>query len=209
MKKIMLLAIVIFYITFAGCKNNTNNNTMKEPVKTNTINSAKTNSNTSNIKPVKTDTKDNPKTSSTVNNVSTSSNKIKKPVQENKKKVQPQSKKQEYINKLALIDKQISIDERLTKDGAQYAINQFEYHSFDKWDSALNEIYNVLKQQLSASNMKKLKNDEITWIAVKNNTAEKQADEMRGGSGEDMLRYASLAESTKDRCYKLVNVYMK
>jgi uncharacterized protein YecT (DUF1311 family) len=51
-----------------------------------------------------------------------------------------------------------------------YAGNTIEMKSaasqeYERWDKALNEIYGVLKQQLSVDDMSKLKAEEINWIS--------------------------------------------
>jgi uncharacterized protein YecT (DUF1311 family) len=77
------------------------------------------------------------------------------------------------------------------------------------WDDELNNIYGILKVQLSPSDMKKLQNEEIQWIKDRDAKAKKASAEMAGGSMEKVLSEGSLAKSTRDRCYELVDKYMK
>lgn len=119
---------------------------------------------------------------------------------------QVQSRKQEFINKLNNIKIELSPGQRLVEEGteSQNDLNNYAFQSYGKWDKSLNEIYNVLKQQLSSNDMEKLKNEESNWIAQKDAIAQRDSEDMRGGTGEDYLRYTSLAKSTQERCYQLV-----
>ena len=79
---------------------------------------------------------------------------------------------------------------------------------YKRWDAALNEIYNALKGQLSSSDMKKLQSEEILWISNRDAKAKKASLEMQGGTMEPVLYRGSLADTTKNRCYELVEKYM-
>ncbi|MGH4052003.1 MAG: lysozyme inhibitor LprI family protein [Clostridium sp.] len=126
--------------------------------------------------------------------------------QDNNGEDQVQSRKQEFINKLNNIKIELSPGQRLVEEGteSQNDLNNYAFQSYGKWDKSLNEIYNVLEQQLSSNDMEKLKNEESNWIAQKEAIAQRDSEDMRGGTGEDYLRYTSLAKSTQERCYQLV-----
>ncbi|MNE54313.1 hypothetical protein D3C80_1490840 [compost metagenome] len=79
----------------------------------------------------------------------------------------------------------------------------------ERWDKALNEIYNELKQQLSESEMAELKEKQLDWITYRDNTAKEASLEFEGGTMEPLEYTAVLGSVTKDRCYELVKVYMK
>jgi len=118
------------------------------------------------------------------------------------------SKKQTYIDKLDKIQAGLKDLDKL------YAGNTLETkgaagEEYDRWDAALNEIYGVLKTQLSKSDMSKLEKEEIQWIKDKEAKAKKASLEFEGGTGEQLAYTASLASTTKERCYELVNKYMK
>lgn len=85
------------------------------------------------------------------------------------------------------------------------AVN-IEYKS---WDDLLNEIYGVLKEQLSAAEMESVKNEQINWISIRDAKAEDSASEVKGGTLEPVFYTSSLVESTKNRCYELIEKYMK
>jgi uncharacterized protein YecT (DUF1311 family) len=123
-------------------------------------------------------------------------------------KTTQKSKKQIYKDKLDNI--QLGL-----KDLAHlYAGNTIEMKSaasqeYERWDNALNEIYGVLKQQLSSDDMNKLKKEQIKWISDRDDKAKKESLEYKGGTAEQLIYTSSLAQTTKERCYELVEKYMK
>lgn len=123
-------------------------------------------------------------------------------------KTTQESKKQIYKDKLDNI--QLGLKD-LTD---LYAGNTIEMKSaanqeYERWDKVLNEIYRVLKQQLSPDDMNKLKDEEIKWMAGRDAKAKKDSLEFEGGTAEQLIYTSSLVKTTKDRCYELVEKYMK
>ena len=57
--------------------------------------------------------------------------------------------------------------------------------------------------------MEKLKKEELAWISQKESDAKNSADKVKGGTLEPVNYSLSLADSTKKRCYELVNNYMQ
>jgi uncharacterized protein YecT (DUF1311 family) len=119
-----------------------------------------------------------------------------------------ESKKQMYLDKLE------SIKVGLKDLDELYAGNNLEMtgaasKEYERWDAALNEIYGVLKTQLSKTEMSNLEKEEIQWIKDKQAKAEDSAADFNGGTGASFAFTSSLASTTKDRCYELVNKYMK
>ncbi|MBV7276295.1 DUF1311 domain-containing protein [Clostridiaceae bacterium UIB06] len=149
--------------------------------------------------------------SNVAKNVDTDSSKTK--VEENKNEVTQESnkkvsKKQEYKTKLDIIGvelKKLDVKDSGTTADMREAANE----RYKKWDSALNEIYGVLRGDLSSSDMKKLQNEEIQWISDRDAKAKKASSEMKGGTMEPVIYINSLADTTKQRCYELVEKYMK
>jgi len=188
MKKIMILTILTLSMAMVGCKGNANNNIAKEPV-TNTENSVKVDSNTNN-------TIEKESIKATTNDSS---------------KAEIQSRKQEFKNKLDKIEKDLDASEERKKsdEGTTFAMRVYAGKQYTEWDKVLNEIYGVLKQQLSADDMKKLETEESKWIKEKEARAEKAGKEMEGGTMEPVLRTGAAAKATKERCYELVDKYMK
>jgi uncharacterized protein YecT (DUF1311 family) len=118
------------------------------------------------------------------------------------------SKKQIYLDKLEAIKVGLKDLDELYAGSTiemQYAAGQ----EYERWDTVLNEIYGVLKTQLSKTEMSKLEEEEVQWIKDKEAEADKVSKEWEGGTGQNGAIMSSLASNTKDRCYELVNKYMK
>ncbi|WP_238917445.1 lysozyme inhibitor LprI family protein [Clostridium sp. YIM B02555] len=129
-----------------------------------------------------------------------------KPSTENNN-IKQKTKKQEYKDKLDKIElgfKGLADKALTTKDMYDEACKEHK-----QWDDELNDIYAVLKVQLSPSDMKSLQNEELQWIKDRDSKAKKDASEAAGGTLEKVLYVGSLAQSTKERCYVLVDKYMK
>ena len=133
---------------------------------------------------------------------------INKTKTEGKVKVKEVSKKQEYKTKLDNIE--IRLKSLKEKDGGTTLdMREAASERLKQWDAALNEIYYVLKGQLSSSDMKKLQSEEIQWISNRDAKAKKESLEMKGGTMEPLIYTSSLQDATKKRCYELVEKYMK
>lgn len=121
-----------------------------------------------------------------------------------------EGRREEFLGKLDNIQKQLDIlpEKKDSDAGITIAMRGFYGESYDMYDKALNEIYSLLKAQLSQDTMKKLQTEQIKWIKQKENTAKKDASSFEGGTFELVAYNSSLYESTKKRCYELVNNYM-
>lgn len=117
--------------------------------------------------------------------------------------------KQLYINKLNNIEAGLKDLEEKYDSGITIEMKEAAGEEYRRWDNALNEIYNLLKTQLSSSDMKQLKEEEIQWISNKEKKAKEDSLEFKGGTMESLVYINSLAKTTKDRCYELVEKYMK
>ena len=131
-----------------------------------------------------------------------------KVVEEKKDTKVEESKKQIYLVKLEAIKVGLKDLDEL------YAGNTIEMtgaasQEYERWDAALNEIYGVLKTQLSKAEMSSLEKEEVQWIKDKQAKAEASAADFNGGTGASLAFTSSVASTTKDRCYELVNKYMK
>jgi uncharacterized protein YecT (DUF1311 family) len=118
--------------------------------------------------------------------------------------------KQKYIEKLDNIQKELdALPYKKDSDkGVTNAMKNYYGVSYEKYDDALNEIYALLKKELSPEVMKELKTAQLKWIEQKEEKAEKERLKYEGGTFENVAWYISLYESTKDRCYELVEEYM-
>lgn len=81
-----------------------------------------------------------------------------------------------------------------------------EYHS---WDNMLNEIYGEIKKYLPENEMNELKTKQRQWITERDKAAEDEKKEFEGGTAAPLAYNSALAEKTKERCYQLVDEYMK
>ena len=93
--------------------------------------------------------------------------------------------------------------------GVTVDIHNAIVEGYNAWDSMLNEIWSILKRQLPESEMSALTKKQVEWISFKEKAGESAAAEFCIGSYAPIAQNSSLVENTKDRCYKLVNNYMK
>jgi uncharacterized protein YecT (DUF1311 family) len=118
------------------------------------------------------------------------------------------SKKKEYIQKLNNIQSGLK-DLDYLYSGNMMQMKEAASETYKRWDKALNEIYGVLKTQLSESEMNKLRDKQREWIKYRDNTAKTASLEFEGGSMETLEYTSTLAQLTKERCYELVQNYMQ
>lgn len=114
------------------------------------------------------------------------------------------SKKSEYTRKLEKVNNQVN---DMSVSGSTAQMEDALAEQYSKWDDLLNDIYGALKNQLSSEDMASLKKEQRAWIKTRDNKAEEASS---GGGTKARLEYtSSLMETTKDRCYELVEDYMK
>lgn len=118
--------------------------------------------------------------------------------------------RKKYLEKLGNIQKELdTLPEKKDSDaGVTNAMRNYYGKSYETYDKELNEIYALLKKQLSQETMKDLQAKQIKWIKTKEAAADKEASQYKGGTFEFVAFNISLYESTKQRCYELVNEYM-
>ncbi|TMU87185.1 DUF1311 domain-containing protein [Bacillus sp. BHET2] len=121
-----------------------------------------------------------------------------------------EGRKTEFLEKLDNVQKEMDAMpyKKDSDKGVTNAMKDYYGVSYEKYDDALNEIYALLKQELSPDVMEELKTQQVKWIEQKEGKAEKERLKYEGGTFENVAWYISLYESTKDRCYELVNEYM-
>ncbi|WP_298470158.1 lysozyme inhibitor LprI family protein [Psychrobacillus sp. FSL K6-4046] len=117
--------------------------------------------------------------------------------------------KEAYLSKLDEIEDSLKEFDKVYESGTQADMNQAKSETFKRWDEALNEIYDVLKEQLTESDFEDLKKEQEDWIVQRDQIAEEKSQEAEGGTLEPFLYASALADLTKERCYELVNKYMK
>lgn len=134
--------------------------------------------------------------------------------QETPKKQEETNKKSTLLNKKKYIDKLNNIEVGLKDLDKRYSGTTQEMkaaagEAYNRWDSALNEIYGVLKQGLKPNVMNDLKNEQVKWITYRDNTAKKASEEHKGGTMEGLVYVDTQGNVTKEKCYELVEKYMQ
>ena len=121
-----------------------------------------------------------------------------------------EGRRTEFIERLDNIQKELdALPEKKDSDkGVTNAMKSYYGRSYEMYDKELNEIYALLKENLSPEIMNELKTEQMKWIEQKEKTAEEERLKYNGGTFENVALYISLYESTKERCYELVNEYM-
>lgn len=120
------------------------------------------------------------------------------------------SRKNEFINKLDNIQADVDYLFDLYENEIGYGrvALKVSLEAFEKWDNALNEIYDVLKTELSPIQMTKLKQEQLNWITYRDNEAQKAYDEWGEGSFAPVMYSDAKVHATKERCYQLIDEYM-
>ena len=141
---------------------------------------------------------------------SDSSEKIENEIDSSDDNSNTSSTKQIYLEKLNKLDEDLnkSLKEKYDS-GITLQMVEAGSEEYSQWDNILNEIYSELKQQLTEKEMDKLTEEELNWIKIRDEKSEAAANEFKGGTMEPLNKVMSLITSTKERCYELVNQYMK
>ena len=126
-----------------------------------------------------------------------------------KKRQTPSGKRDKYFQKLHQIEASLSDLDYLIKDGVTSDLIEAESERYERWDDALNEIYGVLKTQLSESEMNALREKQRSWIAYRDRTANAERVKFEGGSAAPLAYLGTMATLTEERCYELVEGYMR
>nr|WP_275695625.1 lysozyme inhibitor LprI family protein [Fredinandcohnia sp. SECRCQ15] len=118
--------------------------------------------------------------------------------------------KQEYLKKLKDVENTVAdLDKKLEAATTQADMNQVQGEIFKVWDGALNEIYGALKKQISDGEMSNLRDEQRDWITHRDEVAKEESSEYEGGTMESLQYLMTQTRITKERCYELVNKYMK
>lgn len=119
------------------------------------------------------------------------------------------SKREQYLKKLAEIEQSLSEFEQALENGTTVEMKQAQGEILIRWDNVLNEIYQALEEQLSPSDMDKLREEQRKWIKYRDETAKVAASHYEGGTMESLEYISTQAGLTKERCYELVEGYME
>ena len=119
------------------------------------------------------------------------------------------SLKEGYLAKLAELKSEFEDARANPEDYTTYAMKKVEGDIFDTIDPLLNEIYGVLKEQLSVVEMEQLRAEQREWITYRDNTAKAESEQYKGGTMEPLVYTAVLNDLTVARCEELVEQYME
>jgi len=118
-----------------------------------------------------------------------------------------QTIKDEYQNKLS--DTKKAIDELKLADNTTVSYKKFETDRWELWDQLLNDIYGTLKNELTEDEFEKLRAEQREWIKTRDQQAKEASLEFEGGTWENVEYTSVLANVTEERCYELVEKYLK
>ncbi|MDO4340426.1 MAG: lysozyme inhibitor LprI family protein [Eubacteriales bacterium] len=86
----------------------------------------------------------------------------------------------------------------------QNELNQCAGQLYQLWDDELNILWSYLKQSLPQEEMAVLTEEEVQWIADKENQVNQAGSEWEGGSMQPMIEASTAASITQDRVYELL-----
>ena len=119
------------------------------------------------------------------------------------------SKKQEYLKKLEAAKKKADTLISSDRNTPTVVLKKEAEDRWQVWDSLLNDIYGDLKNQLPAEEMKDLQTEQRNWLVHRDGMALKASEKYKGGTAEQLEYVMVLADQTEQRCYELVNTYMR
>lgn len=115
------------------------------------------------------------------------------------------SLKETYLEKYNKLAEELSTLERsYSNSSTETEKKELANKEYSKWDEFLNEIWTTLKSNMESSEFEALTQVQISWITEKESIAKN-----KGGSLDSLEGLKSLSESTKSRCYTLINNYME
>lgn len=119
------------------------------------------------------------------------------------------SNKQKYLDEMDILDENLNMKLKGKLEGTNLEMIEAESEMYEAWDEILNKVYSEIINKLSQEEKDKLILEENNWIKERDKKADAAAKEVEGGSMEPLAKITSLVVSTKERCYELVNNYMK
>lgn len=160
--------------------------------------------NSDNQKEEKVANKNSSQEQETIKENSVSKHVISKEEKQTKKETSSAAGKSKVLNELAALEKQethgnVASDHEI--------LNQID-GNYQLWDDKLNEIYNTLKNNMSADAFQSLKTEQIAWIKEKESQVKTIGTDPMNGSMGRIEAFEAGYNMTKERCYELVNRYM-
>lgn len=98
------------------------------------------------------------------------------------------------------LEEELETDSSLT----QTDLNSKSQEIYELWDSALNQLWDVLEKSKTSQEMEKLLSEQRQWIKQKEAAAEDAGAAYEGGTLQSMEVSQKAAELTKERVYELL-----
>lgn len=193
MKKITILMLLIVTTAFVGCSNKSTDKSIEE----------KNNEVGRNV------LDEGEKPDDAEENKATEDEGTEESESDNKDTNEAQSKKQSYLDKYSEIESELKTSLEAKYSGTTFDMREAADIEYKSWDDLLNEIYGVLQEQLSKEEMDSVREEQIKWLEIRDSKAEESSEEFEGGTMEPLTYEMSIATSTKERCYELINSYME
>ncbi len=114
---------------------------------------------------------------------------------------------EDFRRRLEEIDSQISEQRARNEASTTYDMWTLAENERKLWDSELNNIYGNIRSHIPEDRMEALVKEERAWIVSRDAKAAEDAEKYAGGTLESVEYAASLAASTRERAYELVETY--
>ena len=95
------------------------------------------------------------------------------------------------------------LEDRLRQDLSQTELNLTSGELYDIWDSALNDVWLLLKASLDSDTFQHLTADELAWIDAKEAAVHAASDIYREGSIYPLIFHTTAADWTQNRLFEL------
>lgn len=118
--------------------------------------------------------------------------------------------KEKYIDMLDDLDEELESLEEKAEEGSQEEMDESEDELYERWDVALNEVYDALRSELSDEEKEKLRKKQRDWVEKRDEYAKEEAVETENDDESySFILTEAKKEFTKERCYDLVEEYME
>lgn len=117
--------------------------------------------------------------------------------------------REKKLKKLNDIQKGLAEFDKALETGTQVEMTQAKGEIFKRWDTALNEIYGALENQLSTSKFESLREEQRKWLTYRDEVAKENSLKFEGGTMASLEYVSTQARVTEERCYELVEGYME
>lgn len=114
---------------------------------------------------------------------------------------------EEYYVRLNELSQLLDSEVTIWETGSTSDILNYSQKEYELWDDLLNEIYSVLKEELSKEEFIQLRNLQREWIVERDKVADSAIQDFLGGTLESPIYISVKAFETKKRCYWLVENY--